>query len=148
MQCRRCGKETGDDTRCTFCGYNNIEGNVREMTNTEKNFYEGVTIDTGETEEQSSNNQKTYNYNSYRRKTNYNPGFSRRKIYTSSGSGLFSKMLEKLLLGLINNDLIVKIAVTLIAVALAALMFFVALPILFLMLAMGIALFVLSKMGR
>lgn len=136
MQCQRCGKEIGNDTRCTFCGYDNIEGNVREMTSTEKNFYSGVTIETGEADEQ----------NSYKRKTNQN--FSRRTIYTTSNQGFFSRLVDKLLFGLINGELVAKIAVTLIVVAVGALMFFVALPILFLILAVGIALFVISKLGR
>ena len=41
MQCRRCGKELGNSMRCTFCGYENSEGNVRELTRTEKNFFNG-----------------------------------------------------------------------------------------------------------
>ncbi len=137
MQCQRCGKNIGSDTRCTFCGYENIDGNVREMTVTEKNFYDGVTIDTGE-----SNDQRRKNY------SKANSNFSRRTIYTSSDSGIFSRIIDKILFGLINNEKVAKIAMTLIAVAVGALMFFVALPILFLMLAIGIALFVISRLGR
>lgn len=76
MKCRRCGKEIGNYTRCTFCGYENIEGNVREMTDTEKNFYEGVTIDTGENSNQNNSN--------YRRRTTYKPSYthSRRTFFT------------------------------------------------------------------
>ena len=145
MQCRRCGKELGNFSRCEFCGYDNVEGNVREMTSTEKNCYDGVTIETGENSAQDS-----AEYNSYKRKTNYNPNynFSRRTIYTSSNQGIFSRIVDKILFGLINNEPIAKIAVTLITVAVAALMFFVALPILFLILAIGITMFIFSKMGR
>ena len=42
MKCQRCGKELKNSARCSFCGF---EENVREMSNAEKNFYEGVTID-------------------------------------------------------------------------------------------------------
>ena len=55
MQCRRCGKELGNSMRCTFCGYVNTEGNVREMTRTEKNLFNGVTIDAGSTGERANN---------------------------------------------------------------------------------------------
>lgn len=146
MKCQRCGKELGNFSRCEFCGYNNVEGNVREMTNAEKISYDGVTIDTGETAEQNSTNSYTHRTNN---KSNYSAykNFSRRTIYTSS-QGIFSRLIDKILFGLMNNDLVVKIAVTLIGVALAALMFFVAIPILFLILATGIALLAFSKLGR
>ena len=127
MQCRRCGKELGNFSRCEFCGYDNVEGNVREMTNAEKNSY---------TRKTNSNS----NYSAYK-------NFSRRTIYTSS-QGIFSRLIDKILFGLMNNELVAKIAAILIAVALAALMFFVAIPILFLILATGIALFAFSKLGR
>ena len=141
MQCRRCGKDLGDSTRCEFCGYDNKEGNVREMSSLEKNFYDGVTIDTGDFQE---NNSSDSNFNN--RSNNYR--FSRRTIYTASESSFLSRMVDKLLRGLMNNSRIAKIAVTLIAVALSALMFFIALPILFVLLALGIALFAFSKLGR
>lgn len=141
MQCQRCGKELGNSAQCNFCGYDNKEGNVREMSSIEKNFYDGVTIDTGETEDKNSANSNSYgNRNNYR--------FSQRKIYISNDTGFFSRLLGKLLSGLLNNSLLSKIAVTLIALAFAALMFFVALPVLFVLLATGIALFAFSKLGR
>lgn len=144
MQCQRCGKEIGNSLLCNFCGYDNQESNVREMTNAEKNFYDGVTIDAGETENSNSSNSN------YRYKTNSNPNYnySRRVFYTSTSSSVFSRLLGRLFTGLINNELLAKIAVILITVAITALMFFVALPILFLILAIGIALFILSKLGR
>lgn len=46
MQCRRCGKELGGSSRCSFCGYHNAEeGRVREMSAVERNNYRGITID-------------------------------------------------------------------------------------------------------
>ncbi len=140
MQCQRCGKELGNSTQCNFCGYDNKEGNVREMSSLEKNFYDGVTIDTGNAEEKNSSNSNSYRNNNYR--------FSQRKIYISNDTGIFSRFLGKLLSGLLNNSLLSKIAVTLIALAFGALMFFVALPVLFVLLATGIALFAFSKLGR
>ncbi len=141
MRCQRCGKEIGNSARCTFCGYDNQEGNVREMSSIEKNFYDGVTIDTGETEEKNYSGS-----NSYSQKNNYR--FSRRTIYISDDSSLFSRLMGKLFNGLINNNRLAKIAVTLIVVALSVIMFFVAVPILFFILAAGIALFVFLKLGR
>lgn len=145
MQCRRCGKEIGSYSLCSFCGYDNKEGNVREMTNTEKKFYDGLTIDADEAEDSNSSNS-----NYYRRSTNYNPkyNYSRRTFYTSTSSSVLSRFLGRLFTGLINNELLAKIAVTLIVIAISALVFFVAVPILFLVLAIGIALFVISKFGR
>ncbi len=141
MQCRRCGKDLGSSLRCSFCGYDNTEGNVREMTNIEKKFYDGVTIDAGTDERNSSgSNQSSYRH-TY--KTN-----SRRTFYTYSGSpGILSRLFGKLIDGLINNSKIAKVAATLIVVALSALAFFIAVPVLFVMLAIGIALLTVAKIG-
>lgn len=137
MQCRRCGKEIGNSAQCKFCGYENENGNVREMSSAEKNFYDGLTIDTGESED----------YNSGQR-ANSNFKYSHRVFYTSANPGVLSRLLAKLFTGLVNNSLLAKIIVALIAVAFLALMFFVALPMLFLVLAVGFALFVVSRLGR
>ena len=133
MQCRRCGKDLGNSSRCSFCGFENSqEGNVREMTRTEKNFYNGVTIDVGET-------------NSDSRK-NYSSGTRTRTTFINlNGTGFFSRLFEKFLRGLMNNSLIAKIIAGLIVVALAGIFFFVALPIMFFMLALGIALFMYAR---
>lgn len=141
MQCQRCGKEIGNSVRCTFCGYNNAESNIREMTNIEKNFYDGITIDAGETDEQNSSGSNSYNQKNYER-------FSRRTIYISEESSLFSRLIGKLFSGLLNNSRLAKIAVTLIVVALSVIMFFVAVPILFFILAAGIGLLIFSKLIR
>ena len=141
MRCQRCGKEIGNSAKCTFCGYDNEESHVREMSNLEKNFYDGITIDAGE------NNEQNYSgSNSYNPKNNYS--FSRSTIYISEESGFFSRLIGKLFNGLINNSRLAKIAVTLIVVALSVIMFFVAVPILFFLLAVGIALFIFSRLGR
>ena len=135
MQCRRCGKELGGDTRCSFCGYDNAEGSVHEMSSIEKNFYNGVTIDADTGEENSgarSGNRRYY-------------GYSRRTIYTSSDTGIFSRLLGKFISGILGGNIIARTAAALIVLAISALMFFVALPILFVLLALGIVLFTFSR---
>lgn len=132
MNCQRCGKTLGDSTKCKFCGFENSAGNVREMTRTEKNFYNGVTIDMNDSESES-------------RSRNYNRAYIN---FNGNGGGFFSRMLEKFIAGLMNNSLLAKIAGILIFTAFAALMFFIALPILFFMLAFGIALFIYARFRR
>lgn len=139
MQCRRCGKELGNSMRCTFCGYVNTEGNVREMTRTEKNLFDGVTIDAGSTdgrEDDFREQKRTYDY-------------STRRTYINFGStSLLSRVVGSFIRALMDGNRLAKIAAILIGIAFAALMFFVALPILFVMLAIGIALIVLAKFLR
>lgn len=141
MQCQRCGKELGDSARCSFCGYENKEGNVREMSNIEKNFYDGVTIDEGDI-----NNQNFSGSNSYTSQNNFKS--SRRTFYIADNSSFFSRMFDKLLNGLINNSTISKIAVALIVIAISVLTLFVALPVMFVLLALGIAFLIFSNLGR
>ena len=141
MQCKRCGKELENSTRCNFCGFENpVEGNVREMSRTEKNFYNGITIDAGGEEKNSSQNR------------NYNFGggnFSQRTTYINfgnfGGGGFFSRLFEKFLRGLLNNNLLAKIIAGLIFIALFGILFFAALPIMFFMFALGIGLFLYAK---
>ena len=141
MQCRRCGKELGNSMRCTFCGYVNTEGNVREMTRTEKNFFNGVTIDAGSTGERANNE----NF----REQGRNYEYTTRRTYINFGNTSFlGRLVGSFIRGLINGNRLAQIAAILIGVAFAGLMFFVALPILFVMLAIGIALIVLSKFLR
>ena len=139
MQCRRCGKELGTSLKCTFCGYENTVGNVREMTRTEKNFFNGVTIDAGSTdgrEDDFREQKRTYDY-------------STRRTYINFGStSLLSRVVSSFIRALMDGSTLAKIAAIFIGIAFAALMFFVALPILFVMLAIGIALIVLAKFLR
>lgn len=139
MQCRRCGKDLGNSMRCVFCGYENTEGNVREMTRTEKNFYRGVTIDAGTT----GGNEETYN--SQRRGYDYG---TRGTYVNFSGSNIFARVVGSFLRALVNGNRLAQIAAVLIGVAFAALMFFIALPIMFVLLAIGIALLVLAKLSK
>ena len=139
MQCQRCGKELGNNLRCSFCGFENVsaEGNVREMSRTERNFFNGVTIDAGG-ENSNSNSQKNYSTDG---KT-----FSARTTFVNfSGGGFFSRLFEKFLRGLLNNNLLAKVIAGLIVVALAGIFFFVALPAMFFMLALGAALFLFAR---
>ena len=140
MICRRCGKELGNSMRCTFCGYVNTEGNVREMTRTEKNFFNGVTIDAG-----SADGRTEENFHEQRRNYDYT---TRRTYINFGGSSLLSRLAGSFVRGLMNGSTLAKIAAILIGIAFAALMFFIALPILFVLLAIGIALIVLAKISR
>ena len=133
MQCSRCDKELGNSSRCNFCGFENSEGNVREMTRTEKNFYNGITIDADGTE------------NNSRKDFFGGQNFSSRTTYINFGGGFFSRLFEKFIRGLVENSLLAKIIAGLIVIALAGIFFFVALPIMFFMFALGVALFLYAK---
>ena len=127
--------------RCTFCGYVNTEGNVREMTNTEKKFFNGITIDANATDGQAEEE----NFHEYKKDCDYNV----RRTYINYGSSnLFSRIVGAFIRALFKGSRLAQIAAILIGVAFAALMFFVALPILFVLLAIGIALIVLTKILR
>ena len=131
MKCQRCGKDLNGETKCIFCGYENVEGNVREMSREERNFYNGVTIDTSE------------NFN------HGNKNFKSGRAHINLGSdSFFSGILGKFIAGLMNNNLLAKIAAILIVIAFSALMFFIALPILFFVLALGIALYIYAKFTK
>ena len=140
MQCRRCGKELNGSMRCTFCGYENIEGNVREMTRTEKNFFNGVTIDADSTGSRSSEeNYRTYNRGEQ----------SARGTYINfSGSNIFTRAIGSFIRAIFNGNRLAQVAAALIFLAFTALMLFVALPILFVLLAIGLALLALSRISR
>ena len=132
MQCRRCGKELKNSLRCTFCGYENSEGNVREMTRTEKNFFDGVTID-------ADTGEKNFHGNNFR---------TRRAYVNFDSPNIFARAVGSFVRALMNGNRLAQIAATLIFVAIGALMFFVALPIIFVLLALGIAFFALTKFLR
>ena len=117
MKCRRCGKELKNSTRCKFCGY---EENVREMSNAEKNFYDGVTIDVGL-------NEKSYNRHT---NSDYEPTFINVSPLTT--------LLLRLINGIFGGSLLAKIIAGVLFIAFAAFMFFVALPIFFVVIAAGI----------
>ena len=124
MKCRRCGKEINNSTRCSFCGYDNVEeSNVREMSSAEKNFYNGVTIDV-------SSDGKSYNDRKENDYTNYQSTY-----VNLGGSNIFFNLLSKLIGGLFRGSLLAKIIAVVIFLAFAAFMFFVALPIFFVLVA-------------
>ena len=117
------------------------DGNVREMTRTEKNFFNGVTIDAGSTNGRA--NDETF------REQRRNYDYATRRTYVNfGGSSLFSRAVGSFIRALLNGSRLAQIAAILIGIAFAALMFFVALPILFILLAIGIALLVLAKFSR
>lgn len=141
MQCRRCGKDLGGSMKCNFCGYENTEGNVREMTRTEKNFFKGMTIDADSADSQSSEENFRENRRSHE--------FRTRTTYVNfGGSNIFSRLIGSFVRAILNGNRLAQIAATLIFVAFALLMFVVALPIMFVMLAAGIALLVFAKISR
>lgn len=141
MQCRRCGKELGNSMRCTFCGYENSEGNVRELTRTEKNFFNGVTIDADSQEDRSSEE------NFQRQGRTYD--FSTRRTYVNfGGSNIFTRAVLSFARAVMNGNRLAQFAATLIIVAIAALTLFVALPIIFVILAIGIVIFALLNNFR
>ena len=109
------------------------EGNVREMTRTEKNFFNGVTID--------ANEEKNY-----RQQQNY---YGTRRTYVNfGGSNIFTRAIGSFIRALLNGNRLAQVAAVLIGFAFAALMFFVALPIIFITLAVGIGLLVLARLSR
>ena len=113
------------------------DGNVREMTHTEKNFFNGVTIDAGSTEGNSSEEN-------FRRQD-----FQTRRTYVSyGGSNIFTRLLGGFIRAVLGGNRLARIGALLIGIAFAALMFFIALPILFVMLAVGIAFLIMAKFSR
>ncbi len=140
MHCQRCGKELEkNSSRCNFCGFENVsdDGNVREMSRAEKNFYNGVTIDANS--ESNSGSQRNFNFGG--------ETFSSRTTFInfSGGGGFFSRLFEKFVRALANNNLLAKIIAGLIVISLAGIFFLVAVPAMFFMLAFGIALFVFAR---
>ena len=118
----------------------NNEGNVREMTRTEKKFFNGVTIDADSTDER----YYEEDFRSQRRSYNSNT----RKTYVIDSSNIFTRLIGSFIRGIINGNLLARVAAILIGIAFAALMFFIALPILFVILAIGIALLVFARISR
>ena len=127
MKCKRCGKELEKSTRCNFCGFENFESeNVREMSNAEKNFYNGVTIDVnsnGESGERKNNSE----YTTYTQGT----------FVFGNGNILFT-LFTKFLNALLNGNIVSRIVTGILLLAVAAFMFFVALPILFVVIAAAV----------
>ncbi|MBE8954097.1 MAG: hypothetical protein SR2Q5_00285 [Quinella sp. 2Q5] len=136
MRCRRCGKDLGGAMRCGFCGYENTEGNVREMTRTEKNFFRGVTIEAGS---DNSSDDDGYRERRYETRTTY---------INFTGGNFFTRLIGSFVRALLNGNTLARVAAALILVALGALMFFVALPILFVILAAGLMFLALAKLSR
>lgn len=118
------------------------EGRVREMTRTEKKFFNGVTIDADSTEGNSSEEKFRAYGKSYGQRTT-------RTAYVSyGGSNIFTRLLGSFVRAILNGNRLAQVAAFLIGLAFAALMFFVALPILFVILAIGLALLTLARISR
>ena len=130
MKCQRCGKDLGDATKCNFCGFENSEGNVREMSRAEKNFYNGVTIDLSDPE----NNFRSKNYN---------------RTYTNfGGSNIGYGFIEKILRALLQGNLLAKILVAMIFIAVSALLFFIAVPLMIFLISAIVVFLLYAKIVR
>ncbi len=140
MRCKRCGKDLEGSMRCNFCGFENEEGNVRELSRIEKNFFDGVTIDNDSPDEQRSG------YENFRSGRTFGGGNF--YVFGNGGGGFFSRIVTKFVGALMNDNRLAKIAAILIGVAVVGLTLFVALPILFFILAIGIALFAFTQMFK
>ena len=133
MKCQRCGKELGNSMRCNFCGYNNIEDdNVREMSNAEKKFYNGLTIDVDSGENNHNYSKTDSEYTSYGQST-----------FVNLSGGIFANLLSKLINGIFSGNILSKIIAGIIFLAFTAFMFFVALPIFFMLIAVGVIVLVI-----
>lgn len=118
------------------------DGRVRVMTRTEKKFFNGVTIDADSTEGGSTREE-------FRSYGNRNSGYRTRATYVSyGGSNIFMRLLGSFARAILGGNRLAQIAAFLIGLAFAALMFFVALPILFVLLAIGLALLTLARISR
>ena len=84
------------------------DGNVREMTRTEKNFYKGVTIDAGSADGGSSEEN-------FRREKNYD--YSTRRVYVSGGSNFFTRLLGSFLTALLKGNRLAQIGAFLIGLS-------------------------------
>jgi len=128
MKCTRCGKELGSSTRCSFCGFENLESdNVREMSNAEKNFYNGLTIDVN-SDGTGGNDRKTNSeYTTYTQGT----------FVFGNGNILFT-LLAKFLNALFGGNIFARFVTGILMLAVAAFMFFVALPIFFVVIAAAV----------
>ena len=107
------------------------------MTRTEKNFFDGETIDVGSEDGREQNSRK--------RNSEFN---SRRTFVHVESGGFFSRATSWLLREFLGGNKLVRVAVTLILVAVAALTIFVALPIIFVILAAGIVILALLNNFR
>ena len=124
MKCKRCGKELGSSTRCNFCGFENLESdNVREMSNAEKNFYNGLTIDVNSNGE-SGDRKNNSEYTTYTQGT----------FVFGNGNILFT-LLTKFFKALFSGNIFARLVAGIFMLAVAAFMFFVALPIFFVLIA-------------
>ena len=130
MKCQRCGKELNNSMRCNFCGFDNLEkDSVREMSNAEKNFYNGgVTIDVDSDGKNNKDSHSDYERTSYTQSNFINFG----------GTNIFFDLLLKFFNGLFSGNILAKIIAMALFIVFLAFMFFVALPIFFAALAVGV----------
>ena len=127
MKCKRCGKELGSSTRCNFCGFENLESdNVREMSRAEKNFYNGLTIDVNSNDENGGHkNNSEY--------TTYTQG-----TFTFGSGNIVFTLLAKFFNAFLSGNIFARLVTGIFMLAFAAFMFFVALPIFFVVIAAAV----------
>lgn len=131
MKCSRCGKDLTGSSKCHFCGYENVDGNVREMTRSEKMMFKGVTID--------ADNEGQNNY-----QDNRDFKYSRTYINIGNSSNSYG-FIEKLLRALLEGSILAKLIVAVIFLAIAAVLFFIAVPLVIILLAVAVAFFLYAK---
>ena len=111
MQCRRCGKELGSSSRCSFCGYQNAEeGRVREMSALERNNYDGLTIEV-----------RPHDHHQHYQRGGFQSDFQHSARSGLNPTGFWTQ--------LFGNHIVTRILVALVLVMLIAFTLFVALPL-------------------
>ena len=127
MKCMRCGKELENTTRCNFCGFENFESdNVREMSESEKRFYNGLTIDVNS------------NGDGGERKTNSDYTTYTQRTFVFGGGNILFALLEKFIGALFGGNILARLVTGILLLAIAAFIFFVALPIFFVIIALAV----------
>ena len=128
MECPNCGRDIGETSRCAFCGFDAGEGSVREMSPMERAGYRGITIDAGG--EPGRDAGGTFFEDDARRSRVFVEGIQLRHTGTWLDALLENRWLLRLLLGAV-------------IVAVAGLLVFVALPIMLVVVAVGMAIWLL-----
>lgn len=130
MRCRNCGQEIGEAAQCGYCGYAARDANVREMSQSEKYGYQGMTID--ETGSAGEEEHETF----YR-----SPGGGSRIFVRGIQLGHSGTWMEKLL----QNYWLSRLAIGLVVAAIATFLFFVALPIMLTVAGVGIVVWLMLR---
>ena len=132
MKCRNCGQEIGDALQCGFCGFA-ADAKVREMSQSEKYDYQGMTIDeAGNTGQEEQTGQ-----NPFRRYTTGGPRVFVRGIQLGHSGTWMDKLMQ--------NSWLSRLAIGLIVAAVATILVFVALPIVLAVTALGVVVWLMLR---